>query len=215
MPFLFFFCVALCHDCDHPGLTNAFLARTAHPMARTPPSYPLFTPPSLPQLFLTLIPPFAQVASLGPASTLERHHAATAASLLSAPAASGVLSGLSPAARARVLTLLPALIAATDIERNGAYIAAYVASRGGVENMNENENGEDADVADARREALMAVLLKVADISNTAKAWPLARRWAELLKAEHLLLGTCRTTESGKIPGGGVCRNVRKCVPSD
>jgi hypothetical protein len=175
-------------------------------MARPPPLRPPFTPPLRFLNYFSLPPPPpSQVASLGPASTLERHHAATAASLLSAPSASGVLSGLAPAARARVLALLPSLIAATDIERNAAYVAAYVASRGGVE----NENGESDDVADARREAFMAVLLKVADISNTAKAWPLARRWAELLKAEHLLLGT---TEREKSAGKVRESHVQKCA---
>jgi hypothetical protein len=106
-----------------------------------------------------------------------------AAALLSAPSACGVLSGLGASSRARVLALIPALIAATDIERNAAYVAAFEASR------RSGGGGESESEEAGRREALMAMVLKVADVSNTAKAWPLARRWAELLKAEHLLLG--------------------------
>ncbi len=124
------------------------------------------------------------MAALGTPSTLERHHAAVAASLLALPRCAGVLSGLADeATQQRVLSLIPALIAATDIEQNGAHVAAFRAAWGV-----ESEGGDDV----AKRDALATMLLKAADVSNAAKPWRLARRWAGLLKAEHLLLGASR-----------------------
>ncbi len=132
-----------------------------------------------------LAPP--QAAAYGAASTLERHHAAVALRLLAAPAAAGVLAGLSSPSRARVLDLVPALIAATDVERHAAYMDAFAAS------VSVGTPGPEAAADDvARRDALACMLLKAADVSNIAKPWPLALRWAGLLKAEHLLLGARR-----------------------
>jgi hypothetical protein len=183
-------CAALCHDCDHPGLTNGFLTRSAHPLARTATAcciasaLHLRAPLTLCALRLLCL----QVASHGAASTLERHHAAVALALLAAPGCAGVLSGLPAAAHARVLSLLPALIAATDIERNAAYVEAFTASQATQASAAADKDASDA-ASVARRDALLAMLLKVADVSNAAKAWPLALRWAQLLKAEHHLLG--------------------------
>ena len=129
-----------------------------------------------------------QVAQYGPASTLERHHAAVASALLRSPAARGVLGGLSTAQADRVTSLVATLIAATDIERHGAHMAAFAAHWG--DDVAEPAAAEEGSIADeAAREALLTLLLKAADVSNAAKPWPLAARWAGLLKAEHLLLG--------------------------
>ena len=132
------------------------------------------------------------MASLGASSTLERHHAAVTVSLLSSAACEGVLRGLAPRARARVLHLLPRLIAATDIERHGAHIDAFAATAQPppeVAARDDSDADADEDAALlAAREAYAVLLLKAADLSNAAKPWPAARRWAGLLKAEHLLL---------------------------
>ena len=108
-------------------------------------------------------------------------------SLLNMPAARGVLSGLSPEQTERVLGLLSHLISATDIEHHGVHMAAF--STHWVDD--DAPKPPKADVCDdaAARAALLALLLKAADVSNAAKPWPLAARWAGLLKAEHLLLG--------------------------
>ena len=150
---------ALCHDAEHPGTTNGFLARSQDPM----------------------------VAQYGIKSTLEQHHAAVAKALLHTPAACGVLGGLAPEQTERVLALIPHLIGATDIEHHGVHMEAFAAHWGdGAPTRPEDEVCGDA----AARDALLALLLKAADVSNAAKPWPLAARWAGLLKAEHLLLGT-------------------------
>ena len=129
------------------------------------------------------------MASLGAASTLERHHAAVTVALLSSAAFEGVLRGLAPCARARVLHLLPRLIAATDIERHGAHIDVFAATpQPPPEVAARDDNDVDEDALLAAREAYAVLLLKAADLSNAAKPWPAARRWAGLLKAEHMLL---------------------------
>ena len=129
----------------------------------------------------------AQVARYGSKSTLEQHHAAVAKALLHAPAARGVLAGLAPEQSERVLALISHLIGATDIEHHGVYLAAFAAHWGdGAPKQPADAVSSDA----AARDALLALLLKAADVSNAAKPWPLAARWAGLLKAEHLLLGT-------------------------
>jgi len=128
------------------------------------------------------------VALYGSTSTLERHHTAVATALLRAPAARGVLGGLAPAQAERVLALIPRLIGATDIERHGIYMAAFAAHWG--DDMAEVSVAEDGTIADAAaREALLTLMVKAADVSNVAKPWTLAAKWAGLLKAEHLLLG--------------------------
>ena len=135
------------------------------------------------------------MAQYGPASTLERHHAAVAAALLRSPAARGVLGGLGAAQAERVTSLVATLIAATDIERHGAHMAAFAAHWG--DDVAEPAAAEDGSVADAAaREAFLTLLLKAADVSNAAKPWPLAARWAGLLKAEHLLLGAAPATHA-------------------
>ena len=108
--------------------------------------------------------------------------------LLRSPAARGVLGGLAPAQAERVVALVPLLIAATDIERHGMHMAAFAAHwADGAAEVATAEDGTFADTS--ARDALLAMLLKSADVSNAAKPWPLAARWAGLLKAEHLLLG--------------------------
>ena len=175
---------ALCHDAEHPGTTNAFLARTDDPKVRQRPSACMRTHHGSPSSVLCSCS--AQVALYGSSSTLERHHATVATTLLRAQRQ--LLGGLSAAQAERVETLIPLLIGATDIERHGVHMAAFAAHWGdGAAEAAVAADGTLADVA--ARDALLAVLLKAADVSNAAKPWPLAVRWAGLLKAEHLLLG--------------------------
>ena len=111
-----------------------------------------------------------------------------AAALLRAPSAHGLLSGLAAEQAERVVMLVQLLIGATDIERHGVHMAAFAAHWG--DGAAEPAAAEDGTLKDASaRESLLALLLKSADVSNAAKPWPLAARWAGLLKAEHLLLG--------------------------
>ena len=129
----------------------------------------------------------SQVAQYGSKSTLEQHHAAVTKALLHTPAARGVLGGLAPEQTERVLALITHLIGATDIEHHGVHMTAFAAHFGdGASELSMNGVCHEA----AARDALLALLLKAADVSNAAKPWPLAVRWAGLLKAEHLLLGT-------------------------
>ena len=111
-----------------------------------------------------------------------------AKALLHTPKARGVLGGLAPQQTERVLALLSHLIGATDIEHHGVHMAAF-AAYWGEDAPTYSEEGRVRDNV-AARDALLALLLKAADVSNAAKPWPLAARWAGLLKAEHLLLGT-------------------------
>lgn len=114
----------------------------------------------------------------GCGSTLERHHAAQAVALVSG---SGVLGGLTDTQRRRVQELLTRLILATDIELNGAFLEAFQLRCAGGAACDWAAEGD-------AREAMMCMLLKVADISNVCKPWPMALRWAGLLKVEHLVL---------------------------
>ena len=176
---------ALCHDAEHPGTTNSFLARSQDPLVRA------FVQGAAAKEFLiqtcSLRLP-SQIAQYGSKSTLEQHHAAVATALLQTPKARGVLGGLAPQQTERVLALLSYLIGATDIEHHGVHMAAF-AAYWGEDAPTYSEEGRVRDNA-AARDALLALLLKAADVSNAAKPWPLAARWAGLLKAEHLLLGT-------------------------
>jgi hypothetical protein len=147
-------CAALCHDLDHPGLSNGFCRASGHPLAE----------------------------QHGTLSVLEKHHASAAASLLHSPAGQAVLAPCAPAVRDRILDLVPRLILATDIEQNASYCAAFA----GAVAADDPTFAWADDLA--KREAFLSMVLKVADISNVAKPWPLALRWAELLKVEHLLL---------------------------
>lgn len=113
----------------------------------------------------------SRLAAGGGASPLERHHAACALRLLSQ---CRVLDGCAPSVGERVRSLLPALVLATDLGANDAHAAAYRAWL--------------AQPAGADATPLLAMILKVADISNAAKRWSTARAWAGLLAAEHALL---------------------------
>ena len=147
-------CAALCHDLDHPGLSNGFCRASGHPLAE----------------------------QHGTVSVLEKHHASMAVTLLESQAGQAVLAPCSPAVRARILDLVQRLILATDIEQNASYCAAF----GDAVAADDPTCAWADDVT--KREAFLSMVLKVADISNVAKPWPLALRWAELLKVEHLLL---------------------------
>ena len=169
---------ALCHDLDHPGLSNGYCRASNHVLA----------------------------AQHGTISVLEKHHASVAATLLHSPAGIALLAPCPAAVRDRVLDLVPRLILATDIELNASYCAAFAdavaaedPSCGWVDDL-------------AKREAFLSMVLKVADISNVAKPWPLALRWAELLKVEHLLLAE-RERQAGlpptaflSAPMAGMCK---------
>jgi len=164
----------LLHDSGHPGLSNGFLRATGGVEGRAP--HPL-------------------LSAHGAESCLERFHSARATELLERHR--GVLGGLGEAEAAECAALVQRLILATDVEANARYVSALAAQLP----AGEEEAGLAARLAasPAAREALLCMVIKVADVSNVAKSWPLALRWAQLLKAEFLLLAQ-REAEAGLPP---------------
>lgn len=166
-------------------MTNAFVARAGVALHAAPaPAAASDAPPP---------PPLC--------GALEQHHAAVATALLTAPrpdAPAGILGSLPPATRARVLHRVTALIAATDLEQHNVHMSdlesllrrlrSDVAS-GAAPDAHAALTAACASSESSARATLCAAVLKTADLSNAAKPWRIAARWAGLLKAEHLLLG--------------------------
>jgi len=157
---------ALLHDAGHPGLSNNFI--------RAVPSHPI-------------------KEQQGTASPLERHHAALAAELLERHRGA-LFSGVGGEEVHACLALVEACILATDVERNAAYLEQI---KEAVPAGADQAALAAALAGSARsREALACMVMKVADIGNLSKCWPLALRWSQLLKCEFLLLAQ-RELEAG------------------
>ena len=157
---------ALLHDAGHPGLSNNFI--------RALPAHPIRE-------------------LRGTSSPLERHHAALAAELLGRHR-SQLFAGMGAGQVDACLALVEACILATDVERNGAYLEQIKEALP----AEADEAAISAALAGSARsrEALACMVMKVADIGNLSKSWPLALRWSQLLKCEFLLLAQ-RELEAG------------------
>jgi len=125
------------------------------------------------------------VARYGGESTLEHLHWSVAESYLRAPALVSQLPvAACPEQYARFLGKVKMLILATDmgkhkdVEREVAALA---------DRMEPSSTGHGLGEADV--EVLMKALIKMADISNVARPWPISRTWSKAVLDELLAQG--------------------------
>jgi len=112
-------------------------------------------------------------------SVLENHHASMTLRICLAKDTQ-ILSGMSSAEREAVTELVIKAILSTDMARHDKIRAQFSQL---VESSKEDFSNQDD------RAILLTILIKVSDLSNTAKEWKLARRWSELIAAEFALQG--------------------------
>nr|BCL77499.1 bifunctional adenylyl cyclase/cAMP phosphodiesterase [Cycas revoluta] len=172
----------LCHDVDHPGLTNTFLVYCNDPLA----------------------------IRYNNISVLENHHASIAVKTLLDYKSMNVLSSLTEAEQRHVRKLMVALILATDMARHEEFIdsfkerlndpkpfecsSPYISQREdfdcaiqGAQMKNSGSTSVPVSTKDVL--LLMKMLIKCADTSNIMKPFSLSKRWAALLLTEWFRQG--------------------------
>eukprot|EP00741_Cyanophora_paradoxa_P015188 tig00020849_g14659.t1 len=153
---------ALCHDLDHPGLTNLFLIKSKAPMA---------------VLYCN-------------SSPLERHHASRFLSLLQREDVD-ILVGLSPEERQRFSQLAVDVIMATDMMLHGDYMAAFKARFLDDEPARSVALGAPgarlAHLDD--RTLFAAMLMKCADLANGARTFENSQHWSSAIQQEFFAQG--------------------------
>jgi hypothetical protein len=151
---------ALCHDLQHPGVSNDFLAKTAAPLA----------------------------VRYNDAAVLEQHHCATAFALVldAGKSKSNVLAALigdgsyAQGGRFREFrALVTTCILGTEVASHARHVKAL-----------EEVVAAGYDAADAAHRArLMTALVEAADISNEARAFHFSRQWGPLVSQEFCAQG--------------------------
>ncbi|XP_057871704.2 uncharacterized protein LOC131078078 [Cryptomeria japonica] len=165
---------ALCHDVDHPGLTNAFLINCNDPLA----------------------------IRYNDISVLENHHASTTVKTLLAHESVNILSNLSDSVQRQVRKLMVNVIISTDMSlhadvlksvkermnesRHFQFSPPYTPEKDGSR-FDSSSTLDSSSTSDAL--LLMRMLIKCADISNIMKSFSLSKRWAELLLIEWFRQG--------------------------
>ncbi|KAH7331498.1 hypothetical protein KP509_20G036700 [Ceratopteris richardii] len=181
---------ALCHDVDHPGLTNSFLSVTNDPLA----------------------------IRYNDISILESHHASTTIKTLLAYESTNILELFSEAEQRHIRKLLVEIILATDMEqhfkimdmlkarstesrpfecsppfaRKSSQNNSGSSSEGGSSSsQNSNSSNSVQSSPSSTRDAvlLLKMIIKCADISNVVKPFFLSKRWAALLLTEWFRQG--------------------------
>eukprot|EP01018_Ginkgo_biloba_P026180 Gb_03588 [translate_table: standard] len=173
---------ALCHDVDHPGLTNSFLVYCNDPLA----------------------------IRYNDISVLENHHASVAIKTLLDYKSMNVLSNLTDAEQRYVRKLIIALILATDMGRHEEIFqslkermddpkpfecsSSYTPLVGDFEDATKRDQVKNfaltpLPVSSADALLLMSMIIKCADMSNITKPFSLSKRWAALLLTEGFRQG--------------------------
>ena len=154
---------ALCHDLQHPGVNNKFLADTMHDLA----------------------------FRYNNQSILEHHHCATAFAILNSASTRDITSTLKgdpqqPSERfaagadfRQFRDLAISMILSTDVSTHKSHTEKLKAMIDG---------GFKHDDPDHRRQ-LMCSLVEAADISNEARGFEFSNRWAPLVQKEFLAQG--------------------------
>eukprot|EP00741_Cyanophora_paradoxa_P017191 tig00020960_g16603.t1 len=154
---------ALCHDLEHPAVSNAFLVRTRAPMALT----------------------YAN------SSPLERHHAFRCLALLERKDLD-IAAGLLPEQRARFTQLVLDTILATDMTLHGEYMTAVRARFAPGEGGHGHGAAEPARSRFSHlddRTLLLGLLIKCADLANGSRGFENSRHWAERIQLEFFEQG--------------------------
>mmetsp|Transcript_55501 Transcript_55501/g.146348 ORF Transcript_55501/g.146348 Transcript_55501/m.146348 type:complete len:286 (-) Transcript_55501:744-1601(-) len=142
------FLAAVCHDLEHPGVSNQFFVSHA-----------------------------AKHSNGKSTVCLEQHHSSKACQLLSNFVGSGLLDGLAQGDRQEVMQGVHRLILATDMSRHTDYckrLEALIQARSAAECTGQNPlsfSPED-------KQLVFELLLKGADVSNVVKPYITARAWA-------------------------------------
>eukprot|EP00667_Euglena_gracilis_P001276 EG_transcript_1276 len=104
-------------------------------------------------------------AAVGTGSVMEAHHCQLAVEILRDPD-TNVFHSLAPADAAKAYALMLSLIMNTDMAHHGEICEQFVAG------------------GNPSRELVLEMLMKSADLSNTAKPFPICRRWAVAVMEE-------------------------------
>eukprot|EP00741_Cyanophora_paradoxa_P015164 tig00020849_g14635.t1 len=153
---------ALCHDLDHPGLTNLFLIKSKAPMALL----------------------------YSNSSPLERHHSSRFLMLLERPDLD-ICSGLSPAERQRFTQFVVDIILATDMMAHGDYMAAFARRFRDLppEALARLPSSGQRLAALDDRTLFAGMLLKCADLANAARTFENSQHWAGAIQHEFFEQG--------------------------
>jgi len=190
---------AVVHDVDHPGLTNDFLGKTDHPIAK----------------------------AYGKGGCNEQHHLATAFSVLEQPGMD-MLSGMSPAEADQVRHFVRTAVLCTDMaqhgklanqleeakgifaaasskvpraaasrvplapEQAGSSVTDNTSSRPASAPCTEAAAPQGASQAEAEghaRRVVLRAILHTADLSNPARPLPLGADWGHLVAREFFAQG--------------------------
>ena len=150
----------LCHDVDHPGVSNAFLVAVEDELAVTYNDMP---------------------------DVLENHHAAVSIGLMRDVArGTDIVFGLSAAQKRRVRQVLIAGILATNMSKHFDVIVPR--ARGLQHPLCRPLNADGTPRSEAslasERVALGELILHAADLSGQVLSWPLASEWSDRIVRE-------------------------------
>nr|BCL77501.1 bifunctional adenylyl cyclase/cAMP phosphodiesterase [Anthoceros agrestis] len=172
---------ALCHDVDHPGLTNSFLITTYDPLA----------------------------LRYNDISVLENHHASTTFLTIWSDENVDILSSFYEEEKKKIRKIVLSLILATDMDQHGKIMSLMLSRRStsmqfeksmqiqNVTNFSsiiiqhdeerkttlQHERAQFSNIS-SDATLLCQMIIKCADLSNVMKPFFLARRWASLLLLE-------------------------------
>ncbi|KAH3767033.1 calcium/calmodulin-dependent 3',5'-cyclic nucleotide phosphodiesterase 1C [Pelomyxa schiedti] len=145
---------ALAHDYQHPGLNSNFLKETLNPI-------------------------YVQYGD----SVLERMHAATALKTLYFRQSCRALSMLSPEDQFQVHSTMMSLILATDMAKHIDIIETMKSLGVGTRTtaaslfISLTGSGPDEQQVKTNKLLVLKVLMKIADLSNVIRDWPVCQRW--------------------------------------
>ncbi|KAL6078220.1 High affinity cAMP-specific and IBMX-insensitive 3',5'-cyclic phosphodiesterase 9A [Balamuthia mandrillaris] len=160
---------ALCHDLDHPGLSNQY-----HINAVT----------SLALLYNNCSP-------------LENHHCSCAWRLLYNPS-TNILINLSLQQRLEIRPLIITLILNTDMSKHFD-IMRHMQDKLKASTSSSSSSTAAKWQDRESKLLLMSIMMKAADISNEARPWSVSKRWADLLIEEFFNQGDRERSEGRSI----------------
>ncbi|KAJ3079450.1 High affinity cAMP-specific 3',5'-cyclic phosphodiesterase 7A [Rhizoclosmatium hyalinum] len=161
---------AAIHDVDHPGVTNAYLVSTGHPLALR----------------------YNDIA------VLESHHCATAFEIMINNPGCDIFKKLPSDKLKTIRQLIVSMVLATDMSNHFEYIAKFKIKVNGLINNNNSGGGGgggssgggalDFNSAQDRQLALN-IFIKCGDISNAAKGLEVCKKWAFKIMEEFFKQG--------------------------
>eukprot|EP00474_Spongospora_subterranea_P003822 CRZ04280.1 hypothetical protein [Spongospora subterranea] len=161
---------AIGHDIDHPGTNNAFQVNTGTPLAML----------------------------YNDQSVLENHHAATLYKIISDPS-NQVFDDMKPYIKSDMRSVILSCIMATDMkfhfdlvakgDMNFEKIKMYKRHATGPRSSSASLQSNIEEAQKREVKVTLNLILHCADINNTYKQWPLAKRWSDLVTEEFFAQG--------------------------